>query len=270
LATYAIGDIQGCFSALQKLAEQIRFDPARDKLWFVGDLVNRGPDSVSVLRWVKGLGERAVVVLGNHDLHVLAVAEGVVKPRRKDTVQEILAAPDRDELLVWLRGRRMLHVENGFVLVHAGLLPQWTVSRAGELAREVEQALRGEEYRTFLKRYRDDEPRRWSDELAGTTRLCVIANVLTRLRFCAADGTMEFSHTGPPESPPQGFLPWFQIPDRKSAEVTVICGHWAALGARIQDSLVALDSGCVWGGRLTAVRLEDRQAFQVSCSGQAS
>jgi len=251
---------------MQDLMEQIRFDPSKDKLWFVGDLVNQGPDSVSVLRWVRGLGEKAVVVLGNHDLHLLAVAGGVAKQRRKDTVRDILAAPDRDDLLGWLRHQRLLHNENGYVLVHAGLLPQWTVSQAVSLAREVEYALRGDEHRTFLQHMKGSEPRRWADDLVGTARLRVITNSLTRLRFCTDDGIMEFSHKGPPSNPPKGFLPWFQVPSRRSADATIISGHWAALGLCVQDNFLALDSGCVWGGRLTAMRLDDRQFFQVSCA----
>lgn len=267
--TYAIGDIQGCFSALELLLEQIRFDPARDRLWFVGDLVNRGPESARVLRFVKGLGPTAVTVLGNHDLHLLAVAEGCTRPRRDDTFQEILAAPDREELLVWLRHQRLIYRRNGFVLVHAGLLPQWTVSCAEGLAQEVEAALRSAEHRAFLSfLYQKRRPRKWSDDLAGMERLVTIATTLTRLRICSASGQLDFSFTGPPGQAPKGFLPWFEIPGRASAEATIICGHWAALGLVVRHNLVALDGGCVWGRRLVAVRLEDRHVFQVACTNQ--
>ncbi len=264
MATYAIGDIQGCFAALQRLIETIRFDPIQDRLWFVGDLVNRGPDSLSVLRYVKGLGQAAVMVLGNHDLHLLAVAAGIIPLRHKDTLQAILAAPDRKDLLAWLRQQPLLHWDNGFVLVHAGLLPQWTIGTAEALAREVEQALRTEDYRTFLRALSEDRhPSRWSDDLTGTERLGVIAQALTRLRVCTEEGTMDLSFTGPPEQAPIGLLPWFQVPSRKSAETMIICGHWAALGLHMQDGLLALDSGYVYGRHLTAIRLEDRQVFQV-------
>ncbi|MBM4124826.1 MAG: symmetrical bis(5'-nucleosyl)-tetraphosphatase [Nitrospira sp.] len=270
MAIYAIGDIQGCFAALQRLIERISFDPSRDRLWFVGDLVNRGPDSLSVLRYVKGLGKSAVTVLGNHDLHLLAVAAGVTPPGRKDTLQDVLQAPDRDALLLWLRHQPLLHSADGFTLVHAGLVPQWTATQAQGLAREVETALRSPHYREFLAYlyevgYRENSgPRRWTEDLAGHERLGVIANALTKLRVCSSEGDMGLSYKGPPHSAPEGFIPWFDVPDRRSAETTVVCGHWAALGLHIQDNLLVLDSGYVWGERLTALRLEDRRVFQVS------
>lgn len=265
MATYAIGDVQGCFSALQRLVEKIQFDPCRDRLWLVGDLVNRGPDSVSVLRYVKKLGKAAVTVLGNHDLHLLAVAEGVTEPRRKDTVQDVLNAPDRDDLLAWLRRQPLVYREGEYLLVHAGLLPQWTSSDAVAMGKEVEEALRSPEYRTFLGGLYKPATRRWSDDLTGMARVRTIAAVLTRIRVCSPEGEVEFSYTGPPEDSPKGFLTWFEVPGRKSADATVICGHWAALGLHIKDNLLALDAGCVWGKQLAAVRLEDRKIFQVSC-----
>ncbi|MFM8552881.1 MAG: symmetrical bis(5'-nucleosyl)-tetraphosphatase [Nitrospiraceae bacterium] len=275
MATYAIGDIQGCFAPLQELVEQIRFDPARDQLWFVGDLVNRGPDSLSVLRYIKGLGLAAVTELGNHDLHLLAIDAGVTKPGKKDTVQEVLQAPDRDELLLWLRHRPLVHMADGHVLLHAGLLPQWTVVQIRQLAQEVEAMLRSSRYPEFLSYlyevgYRENHgPSRWNDSLAGRERLGVIANALTKLRVCSAEGAMWLSHKGTPQSAPPGLIPWFQVPDRKSIEVTVVCGHWAALGLHIQANLLLLDSGYVWGQQLTAVRLEDRQIFQVPNRGSS-
>jgi bis(5'-nucleosyl)-tetraphosphatase (symmetrical) len=268
MATYAIGDVQGCMSALSRLVDQIHFDPATDKLWFVGDLVNRGPDSLGILRYVRGLGHAAITVLGNHDLHLMAIAEGITPPRRKDTLQQVLTAMDRDTLLAWLRQQRLLYQENGFVLVHAGLLPQWTVPQAARLAQEVEQALQGEEgYTGFLRSlYGEKLPDRWSNDLRGITRLGVIANAMTKLRVCTEEGQMDLSFKAEPETATPGLIPWFQVPKRQSADATVICGHWSALGLRLQDNLIALDTGCVWGRTLAAVRLEDRQVFQVNCS----
>ncbi len=267
MPTYAVGDVQGCFSALQKLMEQIRFNPTEDRLQFVGDLVNRGPHSLAVLRYVKGLGPAAVTVLGNHDLHLLAVAAGIERVRAKDTFQDILAAPDREALLDWLRHRPLLHRERNDVLVHAGLLPQWTVDQAEQLAREVEQALQSDDYRTLLRSYYDRSACRWSDDLTGKPRLSVTARALTRLRICTTDGEMDLAFTGPPQEAPKGYFPWFQVVGRKSADATIICGHWAALGLHLQDNVLALDSGCVYGRQLVAVRLEDRQLYRVSCAG---
>ena len=265
MAIYAIGDVQGCFSALQKLLDQIRFDPAKDRLWFVGDLVNRGPNSLSVLRYVKGLGASAVTVLGNHDLHLLAVAAGCAPGRTKDTFQDVLTSPDRDELLRWLRHQRLLYQEKGVVLVHAGLLPQWTVHRTVELSREVEEVLRSDEYQEFLRLHYKNDYSQWSDDLTGMTRLSVITNAVTKLRVCSPQGEMALSFTGPLEAVPKGFFPWFQVPERKSSGATIICGHWAALGLHMEDNVIALDGGCVYGRQLVAVRLDDRKEFQVSC-----
>lgn len=271
MATYAIGDVQGCFASLTHLLEQIRFDPVLDRLWFVGDLVNRGPDSAAVLRYVKGLGDSAVTVLGNHDLRLLALAEGIGRPRHSDTVQAILTAPDREELLLWLRRRPLLHRERGLVLVHAGILPQWTMEQTEALAREVEQALQSDRYPALLHAmYRHLSPYRWSDDLTGMTRLAVVAGILTRMRVCTGDGLVDFSYTGPLHTIPPGFLPWFDVPARKHADVAIVCGHWAALGLQIRDNLLALDAGCVWGRQLAAIRLDDRRIFQVSCGNPAS
>jgi len=265
VTTYAIGDVQGCLGALEALLERIRFDLRRDRLWFVGDLVNRGPDSLEVLRFVKSLGDASITVLGNHDLHLVALAEGFGRRRADDTLDEVLAAPDRDELVAWLRHRPMLHAESDYVVVHAGLLPQWTVARAGELAAEVEAALRGPGYRNFLAELYGSRPAYWDDALVGTDRLCVIVNAMTRMRFVSADGTMDFHAKGPPASAPRGCLPWFESPGRLSASATLITGHWSALGLRVAPNLLALDTGCVWGGQLSAVRLDDRQVFQFAC-----
>ena len=268
MATYAIGDVQGCFSAMQRLLDNIRFDAARDRLWFVGDLVNRGPDSLATLRFVKNLGDRAITVLGNHDLHLLMVAEDCAKPLKNDTLQEVLEAPDRKELLDWLRCQRMMYADGGFVMVHAGLLPSWSLEKALSLAREVEDALRGENYRELVERMYGNHPPQWRDDLTGIDRLRVIINAMTRLRVCTEQGVMEFAHKGKPENAPHGYLPWYDVPGRVNRDATIICGHWSALGLFLRDNLLALDTGCLWGGNLSAVCLENRRVFQVSCYEQ--
>ncbi len=266
MAIYAVGDIQGCHAELVQLLDRIDFDQATDRLWLVGDLVNRGPGSLEVLRLVKSLGASAITVLGNHDLHLLAVAEGVAELHRTDTLDGILGAPDRDELLHWLRSQRMLHAQDGFVLVHAGLLPQWSMAQAQSLAEEVEAELRGDGYATFLARMYGNTPHHWDDNLSGYKRLRVIVNAFTRMRICSELGEMEFRFKGEVENLPEGYLPWFDIPKRASAKSTVIFGHWSALGLLVRKNVIALDTGCLWGGPLTAIRLEDRQLFQVSCN----
>jgi len=266
MASYAIGDVQGCFAELCSLLEKIRFDPGSDHLWFVGDLVNRGPGSLETLRFVKSLGTRAVTVLGNHDLHLVALACGFGRARGDDTLDAVLGARDCSELIDWLRTLPLLHADHGYVMVHAGLLPQWTVQKAQALAREVEAELRGRNYREFLARLYGSEPAVWSDELAGTDRLRVIVNAMTRMRFCTADGRMEFHSKGESAQAPPGYLPWFEVPQRLSAQETIVCGHWSALGLKLLPNLVALDAGCVWGGQLTAIRLEDRALVQVPCA----
>lgn len=266
MATYAVGDIQGCYSELQQLLELMRFDPAQDRLWLVGDLVNRGPGSLQVLRLIKSLGDAAITVLGNHDLHLLAVAEGVAELHRSDTLDEVLAAPDRDELLAWLRGQRLVHAENGFVLVHAGLLPGWTVEQAQRLAREVEAELGGERYHEFFRHMYGNSPHQWDDGLAGYRRLRVITNAFTRMRICTVQGEMEFRFKGEVHNIPAGYLPWYEVPGRRSSQDTVIFGHWSALGLKVEPRVIALDTGCLWGGPMTAIRLEDRQLFQVACT----
>ena len=267
MATYAIGDIQGCFDSLQNLLERCAFDPAQDRLWLVGDIVNRGPKSLETLRFVKSLGSAALTVLGNHDLYLLMVAEGGAKFRAKDdTLQPILDAPDCTELLDWLRHQQLCHTEGDYCLVHAGLLPQWTAARARELAREVETKLQGPSFHDFVMNLWGSEPAGWSDDLTGWPRLRVIVNAMTRMRFCTRFGIMEFKAKGKLSNAPVGHLPWFDLPDRQSAESVLVTGHWSALGLKITPNLLALDSGCLWGGHLTAVRLEDRQVFQVDCA----
>ena len=268
MATYAIGDLQGCYEPLLRLLDYISFDRGRDRLWFVGDLVNRGPQSLEVLRFVRGLGDAAVVVLGNHDLHLIMQSEGHGRANREDTLGPVLAAPDRMALLDWLRRRPLFHVEGEFAMVHAGLLPAWGVRKAAALGREVEAALAGPVYRDFLAHMWGSQPAAWEDDLAGWDRLRVVVNAMTRMRFCHADGSMDFRTKGPPEKAPRGSYPWFAAPRRARRDHTLVCGHWSALGFRAQPGLLALDSGCLWGGSLTAVRLDDRQVFSLPCPRQ--
>lgn len=268
MATYAIGDIQGCYESLRRLLDHVAFDASRDRLWFVGDLVNRGPQSLEVLHYVRSLGDAAVVVLGNHDLHLVMQAEGFGKPNVEDTLGPILAASDRDELMAWLRSRPLFHAAGGFAMVHAGLLPAWSVAKAQAVAGEAQAALIAPNYRDFLANMWGSEPTAWSDDLTGWDRLRVVVNAMTRMRYCRPDGAMEFRARGaknPPEQAPAGCLPWYAIPGRASADRTIVCGHWSALGYRQENGIIALDSGCLWGGSLTAVRLEDRRAFQLPC-----
>jgi bis(5'-nucleosyl)-tetraphosphatase (symmetrical) len=267
MSTFAIGDVQGCFEELEALLGEVGFSPARDRLWFVGDLVNRGTSSLEVVRFVRGLGDGAIVVQGNHDLHLLTHAAGHAKRREDDTFDDLLAAPDRDELLEWLRFRPMLHVEGEYVMVHAGLLPSWSVAQAQDLAAEVQSELRARRYQLFLAELYGSRPSAWDEGLRGMDRLRVIVNAMTRMRFCSTDGVMELRAKG--EQAPPGFMPWFEVPGRKSRDAAVICGHWSALGLKLKRNLLALDTACVWGGALTAVRLEDRRLFQVRCAQAA-
>lgn len=258
--------MQGCLEPLRRLVDAIGFDPAHDRLWFTGDLVNRGPDSAGCLRFVKSLGDAAVTVLGNHDLHLICVAHGAEKRRKRDTLDDVLAAPDSVELLAWLRHRPMLHAEHGYALVHAGLLPEWSVARARTLAGEVEAALRGAHYPELLERMYGDEPRHWNESLQGVDRLRTIINAMTRLRVVDRDGGMVLGFKGEPgEASDPSWTPWFDVPSRASRDHTLVCGHWSALGVVVRADLLSLDSGCVWGRSLTAVRLEDRRAYEVAC-----
>ena len=269
MATYAVGDIQGCFRAMQRLLKAIRFRPARDKLWLAGDLVNRGPDSLGVLRWARSLGDRAVVVLGNHDLHLLALARAGEEPRRRDTLGPILEAPDREDLLDWLRQQKLMHHEGGFAMVHAGLLPGWTVARALALAREVEEVLRGPRADWLLETMYGDRPATWRESLRGAERYRVIINAMTRMRLLDRGDGMDLDYSGPLGGAPKGLSAWFDIAGRRSARTPIICGHWAALGLLVRPNLIALDTGCAWGRSLTAVRLEDRAVFRVRCRRRA-
>lgn len=263
MSHYAIGDIQGCHAEFCRMLDLIGFSPSRDRLWLVGDLINRGPDSLSTLREVKALGDAAVTVLGNHDFHLLVVAAGHARPYPDDTLAPILEAPDRDELLAWLAHRPLVVREGRLLLVHAGLLPSWTPEMAVSYAREVEAAITGPDADRFLSQLYGDEPATWSDNLTGIDRLRAIVNVCARLRFCTADGTMELKEKRGPHVAPPGTLPWFRHEHRRSGDATIVCGHWSTLELLLAPNLLMLDSGCLWGGTLTAVRLDDRRVYQV-------
>jgi len=266
VAIYAIGDIQGCWDALRRLLSRVAFDPSRDRLWLVGDLVNRGPESLEVLRWARDLGDRAVVVLGNHDLHLLGRALGGTRARAVDTLDGALAAPDRDELLAWLRTRPLAHREGRFLVVHAGLLPGWTAADAVTAARELEAVLSGpdEAAAALLERlHAKDAPLPGTAQSDDERRELALA-ALVRIRCIDAHtGALELRYKGPPDEAPDGLVAWYDAPTRRERDVTVVCGHWSALGLQIRPDLIALDTGCWMGRSLTAVRLEDNAVFQV-------
>ena len=267
MATYAIGDVQGCFDELQMLLERVAFDPGADRLWFAGDLVNRGPRSLEVLRFVRDLGDRAVTVLGNHDLHLLAIWQHRDRLKRSDTLEPVLEAPDCDELLHWLRHQPMMHYEAdlGCAMVHAGLSPDWNLQTALDCSRELENVLRSERFAAFLAHMYGNRPDRWSEGLSGWNRLRYIVNCFTRLRYCATDGRLEFHQKDAPGSQAPGFLPWFEMPGRRNKGTEVIFGHWSTLGLYRGHGVRGLDTGCLWGGELTALRLEDDSVTQLSC-----
>ena len=258
MAVYAIGDIQGCFDELQALLAQIGFDRRKDRLWFTGDLVNRGPKSLETLRFVKGLGERAVTVLGNHDLHLLAVAFGYGKKLAKDTLKPILQAEDGEALIHWLRHRPVLHHDPqlGYVMVHAGLPPQWDLATAKACAHELEQVLRGDDYLDFIANMYGNKPKRWKESLSGIDRLRFITNAFSRTRYCRADGALDFKAKGAPGDQPDGLIPWFEVPGRKSRDLRIVFGHWSTLGVGEKANTLALDGGCLWGGQLVAARID--------------
>ncbi|RKY20232.1 MAG: diadenosine tetraphosphatase [Planctomycetota bacterium] len=268
MATWAVGDVQGCLASLEHLLEQVAFDPARDQLWLVGDLVNRGPDSLGVLRLVKDLGPAARVVLGNHDLHLLSSAAGLRELRGGDTFDELLAAPDRDELLDWLRRQPLVYAAElagrQWLMLHAGLHPSWNAARALQLGAEVCEALTRGDGHEALAALVGRPPARWHNKLRGGERLAAIVACLTRLRACEPDGSLCTRFVGPPENVPAGCTPWWAVPDRAAADgPNVVCGHWAAQGYRVEPGMLALDTGCVWGGSLTAARLEDGETRSV-------
>ncbi|HMN19853.1 MAG TPA: symmetrical bis(5'-nucleosyl)-tetraphosphatase [Ottowia sp.] len=271
MALYLIGDVQGCDAALGRLLDETAFSPSRDRLVLLGDLVNRGPESLAVLRRVMALGASAQALLGNHDLHLLAVAQGVHPLQRGDTLDAILAAPDRAALLDWLRWRPLALHQHGVLMVHAGVLPQWSAAQTVALAGEVEAVLRGPDWGDFLRRMYGNQPDRWDEALRGAERLRVIVNALTRLRFCTPAGRMEFAtKEGGAAAAPAGHLPWFDVPGRQTAADVVAFGHWSTLGWLERPDLISLDTGCVWGGSLSAVRLgadaRARTLIQVRCA----
>lgn len=266
MSTYAIGDIQGCFDEFRALLAKVRFEPEDDQLWLVGDLVNRGPNSLEVLRYLRDLPQAPIIVLGNHDLHLLAVACGAEPVKKKDTFQDVLAAPDCAELCHWLRQQKLIHYDasRGYVLVHAGLPPQWNLSEALQYAAEAEAILRGPLYKTFFQHMYGDEPDCWQDELVGWPRIRLITNYFTRMRFCTPQGQLNLRIKRGLKEQPKGFLPWFKIPNHQEPSLNIIFGHWAALEGKTEmENRIALDTGCVWGGKLTAFRLEDRKFFRV-------
>ena len=259
---WAIGDLQGCLDPLLTLVDQI---PSEAPIWLTGDLINRGPRSLDTLRWVIAQGNRITMVLGNHDLHLLSIAAGIRKPHRTDTYDDILAAPDRDDLLDWIRRQPLAHFDHGWLMVHAGVLPQWSVQQTLDLAAEVQAALAGPDWLAFLPRMYGNEPSRWDDRLSGPERLRIVINALTRMRFVDASGRMEFATKEGVDATPAGYMPWFDAPDRITANTPIVFGHWSALGLINRPDLVAIDTGCVWGRQLSAMRLSDRQVIQVQC-----
>ena len=270
MSTYAVGDIQGCLAPLRCLLELVDFNPALDRLWVAGDMVNRGPESLETLRFLRGLGDSLSAVLGNHDLHLLAIAYGHKSPSKSDTLDLILEAPDREELFQWLRQWPLIHTDSelNYTMVHAGIPPQWDLPSALKYSAEVERVLR-DDYAVsdFLKAMYGNHPAQWREDLQGQERLRIITNYLTRMRYCKADGELNLASKTSPEFPPEHYAPWFSFQQRLSAEDKLIVGHWAALkGISNTPKVFALDTGCVWGGQLTLLRLEDEQRFHCDCS----
>ncbi len=270
MALYLIGDVQGCDAPLARLLEKIDFSPSRDTLYLLGDLVNRGPASAEVLRRLMGYGGAARCLLGNHDLSLLAVAAGFRTPHPRDTVQAVLTAPDREALLHWLRHQPLAIRAHGLLMVHAGVLPQWDADQVMALAGEVQAALRGPSHVAFLGTLFGNQPDRWDDALQGADRLRVVVNALTRLRFCTPDGVMHLKASGAPDQAPPGALPWFEVKQRRTAGTPIACGHWSTLGVLLRPDVMALDSGCVWGGCLSALRIDEadpgrHELIQVPC-----
>jgi len=267
MAIFVVGDLQGCCDPFARLLDQTGFDPAQDQLWLVGDLINRGPDSLGTLRRVIALGDAATVVLGNHDLHLLGAASGARKLRGDDTLSAILDAPDAAELIDWIRTRKIAHHSGEFIMVHAGVVPDWNASDIMLRAAEVEQALRAPDWQEFMRHMYGNSPHRWKDKLEGWPRLRMLVNIFTRLRFCTTQGELDFESKDSAANAPPGMLPWFDIPGRRSADHTLVFGHWSTLGLVMRENLLATDTGCVWGGKLTAIRLPERALFQVDCPG---
>jgi bis(5'-nucleosyl)-tetraphosphatase (symmetrical) len=270
MAVYAIGDVQGCYTELRQLLDSIHFNPAKDKLWFVGDLVNRGPESLECLRFVKSLGDNAVVTLGNHDLSLLMIMTGVKQLTGHHTVGDVLRAEDRAELFDWLRRRPLLHhdPELDYVMIHAGLPPQWDIATATRCARELETLLRGKNYLEYFQAMYGDTPDLWSEDLRDSERRRFITNCFTRMRYCTREGRLDLKAKGKPEKQQNGLYPWFQAPGRRSANTRILFGHWSTLGLVRQNNVTSLDTGCVWGGSLTAMRLDAKnpQFFSIACT----
>ena len=272
MAIYAIGDLQGCYDSLLRLLEKLNFDKEKDTLWFAGDLINRGPDSLSTLRFVKSLGESAITVLGNHDLHLLAIAYDI-KTTRSPDLQRILDADDKDELLLWLSHRPLLHHDKNlnYTIAHAGIYPLWTLQQAQEHAIELEHELKNNLH-NFLHNMYGNKPEKWDNSLTGFDRLRFICNSFTRMRFCHQDGSLDFSSNGAPGSVPEGATPWFDVANRKTKQERLLFGHWSTLGKVSKENIYALDTGCVWGGELTALRIdtEIEEYISVTCPGDAN
>ena len=262
MTTYAIGDIQGCFHAFSAMLAKLKFNPKVDTLWLVGDIVNRGTGSLEMLRWCFAHQDCIKLVLGNHDLHCLVVAHGFKPAHRGDTLDAILNAPDKDQLLDWLRHQPLMHVEDNVAMLHAGVLPQWTITQAQGYAREIEAVLQAADFKTFLAQMYGNTPAVWNDNLTGIDRLRCITNAFTRLRICKQDGEMEFNFKGELANIPVDYLPWFAVPNRKSTDTTIICGHWSALGLYQANNIIALDTGCLWGGDLTVLKVQNLQMNQ--------
>jgi len=263
---WMIGDLQGCCEPLDQLLAQpaLKEDP-QARFWFAGDLINRGPKSLATLRRVMQLEERAVAVLGNHDLHLLAAAAGVRKPGKSDTIDDILSAPDAKQLIDWVRHRPLAHFAHDHLMVHAGTLAKWDVAKTLALASEVQDALRGPNWQRALQKMYGNQPARWDDQYRGGKRMRVIINALTRMRLCTLSGHMEFATKVAPGAWPPGLIPWFDVPNRATSNVTVVFGHWSTLGLLLRKDVICLDTGCVWGGKLTALRMRDRKLVQVAC-----
>ena len=268
MSIYAIGDIQGCFDDLLRLLDEISFDQSTDQLWFAGDLVNRGPKSLETLRFVKSLGSAAVTVLGNHDMHLLAASCIERTSNKKDALNQVLESSDCCELIDWLRHQPLFHYNNNFCLVHAGLPPQWDFKKTKKMALIAEQALRRPDYQNFLKQMYGNKPNLWSSSLKGTAQLRFIVNCFTRMRYCDEEGRLDFANSGPVGSQPSNLLPWFDVPNRKNADMRIIFGHWSTLGYYEGTNCYAIDTGCLWGGQLTALKLDNPvQRISIDCPG---
>jgi len=269
MSIYAIGDIQGCFDDLLRLLDVIKFDDKSDQLWFAGDLVNRGPKSLETLRFVKSLGSSAITVLGNHDLHLLATAYKQRKPHKKDSLTHILQADDCDELLTWLRHLPLFHYNDKFCLLHAGLPPQWNFKKTKAMALKAEKVLQGEHYLEFFKTMYGDQPNVWSTDLKGMDKIRFIINCFTRIRYCDEKGQLDFKYSGAVGSQPAPLIPWFTVANRQSKEMNIIFGHWSTLGYYHDNNCYAIDTGCLWGGQLTAIKLGENKVKRISidCDG---